>query len=75
MDRLLQDLRYAVRTLTAQKGFTLVVVLTLALAVAANSTIFTMIHALMFRALPLDRGSALGSAHRATLGCHGDGEC
>ncbi|MEE9263152.1 MAG: hypothetical protein V3V11_01745, partial [Vicinamibacteria bacterium] len=54
MDRLLQDLRYAVRTLTTQKGFSLVVVLTLALAVAANSTIFTMTQAMLFRLLPID---------------------
>lgn len=54
MDRLLQDLRDAVRTLTTQKGFSLVVVLTLALAVAASSTIFTMTQAMLFRLLPID---------------------
>lgn len=53
MDKLLQDLRYALRTLCKNKGSTLVVVLTLALGIASNGSIFTMVEAMMFRLLPL----------------------
>ena len=66
MDRFLQDLRYAARTLTAQKGFTLVVVLTLALAVAANSTLFTILHAFCSGPCPSTRRTSSPSCGRPT---------
>lgn len=44
-DGLLQDLRYAIRTIKANPGFSTVVALTLALGIGANTAIYSMIHA------------------------------
>lgn len=52
MSRLLHDLRYAVRGLRKTPGFTMVAVVVLALGVGANSAIFTIANALVFKPLP-----------------------
>src|ERR1700692_384482 len=46
------DVRYAVRIISRTPLFTATVVLTVAIAIAANATIFTVVNAVMIRSLP-----------------------
>lgn len=52
LERVWQDVRYAVRLLARQPGFSVMAVLTLALTIGANTAIFSIADAVLFRPLP-----------------------
>jgi putative ABC transport system permease protein len=79
MSTILNDLRYAARMLSKKPGFTLVVVLTLALGVGATTAIFGAVNPILFESLPYPHADRLaviqevngdGSTHPGTFGMY-----
>jgi predicted permease len=59
MDRLLQDLIVSFRRLRSSPGFTAAAVVTLALGIGANTTIFSLVNAVVFRSFEVERPNEL----------------
>src|SRR5215813_3679830 len=59
MDSILRDLRHSLRMLAKRPGFSVAVIITLALGIGANTAIFTVVDAALLRSLPYKNGDRL----------------
>ena len=68
MHTFVQDLRFGLRSLIKHPGFTIVALITLALGVGANSTIFSLINATLMKSLPVSQPERLVYVFNGTAG-------
>jgi predicted permease len=68
LESLLGDARFATRQLWRNPGFTVTVVLTLALSIGANTAIFSILNALLLKTLPYAHPERIGAVYARTTG-------
>lgn len=68
VESLIQDVRYGLRQLRRNPGFTAVAIITLALGIGANTAIFSLIDAVMFKMLPVQQPQQLVVLNWASQG-------
>ncbi len=68
MRTLLNDLRYAFRTLRKSPGFTLIAMLSLGLGIGANTAMFSFVDAILFRPLPVKNSGSIVALHTTAPG-------
>lgn len=68
LELLWRDLRFGVRQLSRNPGFTLTVVVTLALSIGANTAIFSLVNALVLKSLPYPHPERIGSIYARITG-------
>src|SRR5216683_191956 len=68
MDALGQNLKFATRQLLRNPGFTVTVILTLALSIGANTAIFSIVNALMLKNLPYSQPERMGTIYTRITG-------
>ena len=66
MQGIIQDVRYGLRTLLKDKGFTVVAVLTVALGIGVNTAMFSVLNTFLFRALPYPNSDRLVRVFRTS---------
>jgi predicted permease len=66
----LQDLRYAARTLAKRPGFSLIAIITLAMGIAANTTIFSVANTILLQTLPIKDGERVVDVRRYSPSDH-----
>src|SRR5690349_12570800 len=72
METIRQDLRFALRTLARQPGFTTIAVFTLALGIGANTAIYSVVDATLLRALPFYEPDRLMKVSLTAPSMHGE---
>src|SRR5690349_15738639 len=63
-----QNLRFGVRQLWRNPGFTVTVILTLALSIGANTAIFSVVNALLLKSLPYSHPERMGTIYTRVTG-------
>ncbi len=74
MDALEQNLKFAARQLLRNPGFTVTVILTLALSIGANTAIFSIVNALILKSLPYSHPERMGTIYTRVTGTRASDE-